>query len=199
MDVAGHLELVIQALVGGRTEEARASLQAVDQQAEVLRRAEAYKHIWGPDGLAKRARPHQPVPHRKNVLAGVKCQVFTRDHYTCRYGHCQRRTVALPVLRALARIFADLLPFHPNWKPLDRHILYWSYSTSLEHHVAFAHGGANDVENLLTSCYECNDLKYRLHADDIGWSIGPPSTGEWRGLTEYEPDLRLVADRLGHA
>ncbi len=196
MDVAGRLELVVQALVGGKTEEAQATLQAIDQQAEVFRRREAYKAIWGPDGLAKRARPHQPVPRRGDVPARVKREVFARDRYTCRYAHCQRRTVALPVLRHLSRIFPDVIPGDQRWNPLDRHVLYWSYSTSLEHHVAFAHGGANDTANLLTSCYECNDLKNRLHADDLGWSVGPPSTSEWRGLTEYEPGLRLVADSV---
>ena len=199
MDIAGHLEIVVQALVEGAAEEARAALQAIDQPAEVSRRAEAYRTIWGPDGSAKRARPHQPAPYRGQVSRRVRQQVFERDCYTCRYGHCQRRTVSLSVLRNLSRIFDDLLPFHKNWRPLNRHILYWSYSTSLEHHIPLSHNDSNQMENLLTSCYECNDLKNRLHPDDLGWSFNPPSTSQWRGLTEYEPSLSIAVNNLGRA
>ena len=117
-------------------------------------------------------------------------KIFRRDHFVCRYVHCRRRTIAIPVLRALSRALPELIPYHPNWKPVSGQILYWIYATSLEHHTSFPHGGTSDESNLLTACYQCNDLKNWLDANALGWTVGPPDEGDWNGLEILLPQLR---------
>lgn len=188
--VVDQIRDVVTALLDGNVPRARDLLVGIDQGRLVQERAIAYKAIWGPEGSARRAKRHIPGMPRDRVSERRKLEVFKRDHFVCRYSHCRRRTIYLPVLRALSNTFPDVLPRHHRWKPLHRHILYWSYSTSLEHHVAFAHGGSSQADNLITACYECNDLKNRLTAEDLGWQLSSSESTAWDGLYSTLPGLR---------
>jgi hypothetical protein len=104
------------------------------------------------------------------------------------------------VLRLLSKVFPDVLRHSPNWRPIDEHILYWTYSTSVEHIVPFPARGTSDPKNLLTACYLCNDVKNYLPLELLGWTIDdPPAQSTWLGLTEYIFELRKVVDDLGPA
>jgi hypothetical protein len=96
------------------------------------------------------------------------------------------------VLKALSRAIPDLMPYHPNWRPVSDHVLYWIYSASLEHFVSFPLGGTSDESNLVTACYQCNDLKNWLSAEALGWTVGPPGDGAWDGLEGLLPQLRAL-------
>ena len=187
--IPASLLAAARALSHGARDDARQHVQLIDQAALVSLRSQSHRPIWGPAGIARRlARPRsQP---RTSVRKSVKLATFRRDRYVCRYGHCRRWTIALPVLKALARGLPDLVCYRPNWKPVSEHILFWLYSASLEHQVGFLHGGTSQPENLITACYGCNDLKNWLHADDLGWHVTPPSTDDWDGLEGLVPGLR---------
>jgi len=117
------------------------------------------------NGWAAHGQPRTHVP-RSAMLA-----IFERDHFICRYQHCRRRTIYVPVLRALSALFPELIPYQKNWRPFEDHMLYWTYGASVEHFVSFPHGGTSDPENLITACYQCNEIKNMLWADDLGWVV----------------------------
>lgn len=89
------------------------------------------------------------------------------------------------------------MPYHPNWKPVEQHALYWTCSTSLEHLVSFPAGGTSAVENLITSCYQCNDIKNRLPLALLGWDVAERVDADWDGLTGLLPELRAALARRG--
>jgi hypothetical protein len=133
----------------------------------------------------RRPSVKRTTPSRSSTRA-----IFERDMYICRYEHCQRPTIDPEVLKLLSKAFPDLLPYHSHWKPVEEHILYWTYSTSLEHELACAGGGGSEAENLLTSCYLCNDVKNYLPLSIVGWSVAQPASRLWSGLREHLPALR---------
>jgi len=137
-----------------------------------------------------------PKPKQKSFRAPVRsydeAATFKRDHFTCRYKHCQRPTIHLSVLKQLSRIFPDILSYQRNWRPVNSHILYWCCSTSIEHIVAFPFGGTSAPENLITSCYQCNDIKNYLPLEVLGWTITNPATSVWDGLLRYLKPLQCI-------
>jgi hypothetical protein len=177
------------ALLTGNRTEALVALRAIDFVALMKLRAETRSRAWGRSVGAAAYRSPFPGAKRLNPASALKRAAFTRDKYICRYAHCRRPTVDPGMLKLLSRAFPDVLPYHSNWKPIDDHILYWTYSTSLEHVISFPAGGTSDAGNLITACYLCNDTKNRLPLEWLGWTIGPPAESDWFGLTEYKTEL----------
>jgi hypothetical protein len=120
---------------------------------------------------------------------------FRRDHFVCRYQHCGRRTIYVPVLRALSALFPDLIPYQKNWRPIQDHILYWTYGTSIDHRISFPHGGTSSPDNLITACFMGNDIKNMMDAAVLGWRVGAIRSEEWDGLRSYARDLEDAARR----
>jgi len=188
--VVSHLECAVLQLSSGRTKEARDALREIQFEHLTQQRTVAHTAVWGPDGVGRGYKLPRSAAKRTTPSKAVVRAIFQRDNYTCRYRHCQRRTIALDVLKILSMAFPDLLPYQSNWKPVGNHILYWVYSTSLEHQLACAAGGTSEADNLLTSCYSCNDIKNYLPLELLDWSIAPPIAEEWSGLREHLPALR---------
>lgn len=194
MDSTAYLiERAVIALSAGRHSDAESALRAVDYPALVQARRAAMNRVWRPAGVASGYKSPFPRAKRLEPRSAEVRATFIRDAYVCRYSHCRRRTISLDVLKLLSKAFPDVLPYHPNWKPVESHILYWTYSTSLEHRVSFPSGGTSAAENLLTACYQCNDIKSHLPVELLGWSVDtPPERLEWDGLTRHLPTLRQV-------
>ena len=191
--VASLIERAVIALSACRHSDAESALLAVDYPALVQARREAMNRVWGPAGAAAGYKSPFPLAKRLAPRSSDVRATFVREGYVCRYSHCRRRTISLDVLKLLSKAFPDVLPYHPNWKPVENHILYWAYSTSLEHRVPFPSGGTSSAENLLTACYMCNDVKKHLPVELLGWTIDPlPDGSEWDGLTRHLPSLRQV-------
>ena len=130
------------------------------------------------------------MPKRRTIPESQKLAIFKGDAFTCRYSHCRRQTIYLPVLKALSAKFPDLLPCNQGWAPTNDHMVYLLYSSSLEHVVPLAQGGADSAENWVTSCYGCNDQKGHLHIEDLGWELTVPAVSEWDGLSSFLSQLR---------
>ncbi len=192
--VEALIEAAVVAVMKEELEAAKESLREIDFDWLIAERARARESV-------QRARskvinpvcPSQKTP-RAPVRTADELATFQRDRFTCRYAHCQRRTVYLPVLKELSRLLPDALPYQRNWRPVQSHIIYWTWSTSIEHRVAFPFGGTSEPENLLTACYQCNDVKNSLPLDTLGWKITEPAKSDWDGLSRYLPRLR----RIGH-
>jgi 5-methylcytosine-specific restriction endonuclease McrA len=180
------IEAAIVAMLHKEPQVARQSLQEIDVDWLTAERARALESVWGTSStVIKPVRPPQKTA-RAPVRTADKRATFQRDRFTCRYAHCQRRTIDLDVLKALSRLFPDVLPYQQNWHPVQSHIVYWTWSTSLEHREAFPFGGTSEPENLLTACYQCNDIKNSLPLEALGWRLTEPATSDWDGLRRYK-------------
>lgn len=189
-----RLQASVIALTDGEPNRARVILEELVLDLPQLERVrtEAIRQVWGSGSNVKKPpRPKQRAVRERVKTADIRL-IFSRDKYTCRYSHCQRRTIYIPVLRAFSTLFPDLLPYNRNWRPVTAHVLYWMWGTSIEHKVSFPFGGTSRAENLLTTCYQCNDLKNYLPFEDLGWSIAEPTTEDWDGLSGYVPILRKI-------
>ena len=190
----------VNCVLRGEPRAARSLIASIDQSALVADRKSALRRRRSKlasafledrprrnredsNGWAARGQPRMTVP-RSAMLA-----IFQRDHFVCRYQHCRRRTVYVPVLRALSALFPDLIPYQKNWRPPEDHILYWTYGASLEHLISFPHGGTSDRSNLITACYHCNEIKNMLWADDLGWVVSDVCVDDWDGLSCSHPGL----------
>jgi 5-methylcytosine-specific restriction endonuclease McrA len=123
----------------------------------------------------------------------TQLNVFKRDGFQCRY--CSRRTIFLPVLRALHRLFPLELPWHPHSKLTECHLSFWRDFASCDHLVPVARGGSSCEENLVTSCYMCNSIKQNWLLEELRWDLLPSSSGNWDGLTSAYPKLvTLIGD-----
>src|SRR5262249_8418843 len=148
--------------------------------------------------------PYEPGPHRRvaqkhrrrNPPKAIRLATFERDHFVCRYSHCRKRTIHIPVLRMLSALFPDIIPYNSNWRPLEDCILYWTYSASLEHKTSLPHGGTSNPDNLITACYACNDIKNMIRAGDLGWELAEIREDDWDGLNSYLPALEKVVAGL---
>lgn len=197
--VTDLLHAAVTALIAGHMPEAERALRAVDQSALFALRQEVRARVRQRTADApKYSLPLSGAKRQGTKLTDVRA-TFARDHYICRYSHCARPTVRLDVLKMLSAAFPAVLPYHSNWRPVEQHILYWTYSTSLEHYTSFPAGGTSAADNLLTACYLCNDAKNYLPADWLGWNVSAPSAAPWQGLTEYASDLRRAVEGLTSA
>jgi len=189
-----HLRNAVEALCEHRAIEAERELHAIDFLSLRQTHRAAHNQVWGSGGPATGFKRRFPGTKRRNPSTAEKRAIFFRDCYTCRYSHCQRPTVSPDVLQLVSRAFPELLPYHPRWKDRDKHILYYTYSTNLEHLRAFSEIGplAAAPENLITACYECGDIKADLPIELLRWHVTEPSDTNWAGLTEYLP--RLLSD-----
>ena len=188
----------VVALSEGRFAEAEQQIRAIDIAALVQQREEAFARVWGAGGLAAGFTPQvRPNSRRAPSPSRIRA-IYVRDHYICRYSHCQRATVSVEVLRQLSTAFPSVFPYHSHWRRADTHFIYYTHSVSLEHLIPLASGdpASERDDNLLTACYACNDLKNYLPIERLGWHVTEPSTIDWVGLTEYLPALRSATSAL---
>ncbi len=88
-------------------------------------------------------------------------------------------------MKLVSGVFPSELPYHRNWKFEDSHLIYWTHTSSLEHVVPLARGGADDTSNFVTTCYACNDARSHFLLEELGWSLRTTSESAWAGLTEH--------------
>ena len=113
----------------------------------------------------------------------IQAAIFARDNYTCRY--CNRRTIHTAILDAVSRIYPETFRSHSNWKMGETDFAYWRCSISLEHIRPLTRSGGNEIKNLITACWRCNELKGNSLLCEVGWEISPVSERSWDGLTSF--------------
>ena len=125
---------------------------------------------------------------RKAVSQTTQLEVFRRDSFTCRY--CSQRTLFLPTVRVLSEAFPECLPVDPGWKLDHTHPVYWTLIASADHVVPAIRGGASSEDNLVTSCWRCNDIKRAWSLQELRWTLlEPPQESGWDGLSGAYPQL----------
>lgn len=123
----------------------------------------------------------------------MQLRVFRRDRWMCRW--CGRPVIFPPVMRMLDRMvrldgYSGPLAYHDlRWRR-DRAPLLDHLGAVVDHHEAFARGGAHDDTNFVTSCNKCNarknaaevaDFKARSPLRPVKGKYGEPM--DWDGMS----------------
>ena len=166
MTIADQLSAAVDELLRGSLEAAEAAVREVT--------------VVGP-GRTRR----QDVPYTTQL------SVFRRDSFTCRY--CGGRTLFLPTVRLLSDVFPDHLPVDPGWRLDHTHPVYWTLIASADHVTPAIRGGGSTEDNLVTSCWRCNDIKRAWSLQELRWSLlDPPEQKDWDGLSHTYRELCSV-------
>jgi hypothetical protein len=112
--------------------------------------------------------------------------VYVGDRFTCCY--CGRRTIPPTILRLVSGRLPASFGWQKNWRLAVTHRFYWDLSSSLDHIKPVAHCGTDELSNLATACYRCQEKKSNRTPDELGWKL-THATGTWDGLSGAYRDL----------
>jgi hypothetical protein len=177
----------------GRLREAESVLSRIDAPALFRVRQEAIREasLAARTGLERSGVAETRAPDSHRGYGNVA--VFQRDSFACRY--CERKTVYLPVLQSLSSLFPKTFPYAPSWKFGIAHIIYWTHSASWDHVVARKRGGDDSWSNVVTACYQCNEIKNVTPLEVLGWKLHEPKPTSWDGLLGLSSALADIAAR----
>lgn len=117
-----------------------------------------------------------PKVARLAITEQDSLRTWSRDRWMCRY--CGELVFFTPTFRAMAKRFGNHGYWHPNWKA-DQSPLLIKRGASVDHVLAVTRGGAHELENFVTACWECNLRK----SNDTGWTpVSPRADGTWDGM-----------------
>lgn len=193
--VALLITAAVEGVIAGNQAAAEAALLQVDREALVENRKRAWEAARQNKARHRLSGIARVRVERFSVTTDVENEAYRRDRYTCRY--CGRQTVHRDVLKLLSGALPGALPYrNGQWTPLEEHIVYWTYSTSTEHHLPLARGGTNERSNIVTTCYQCNDVKNDYLIEELGWTLLPPANSGWGGLAERLPSLQSAVEAM---
>jgi hypothetical protein len=180
----------VAALIGGDIkagEQILGSLDALalDREKEAARAAAVPSAITSPNIVSL-------VPHgARTPPLSIQVPMFLRDGFTCRYSHCQRKTIIPPIFRALSLQYPDLIRWNKNWR--NTHPVVWLHTARVEHVVPWAYSSSSHPDtNLITTCYWCNQIKSKRQKQDLGWDIVDPIPTSWDGLASSLSKLASI-------
>jgi len=133
------------------------------------------------EALLRASWPFAPSARtERKVSDREKLQVFKADRFRCRY---TGDLLLLPAyLRVLSALYPDAFPYHQNWKAEETHPAYWSHTASLEHVEPVSVGGAEHLDNWVTTSMARNQVRSRFALESLGWAVRPRSTdSDWDG------------------
>jgi 5-methylcytosine-specific restriction endonuclease McrA len=173
----------VERLIQGDHEKARSSLEAIDFRGLRRERAAAFEAIRS-QGFTRDRALDPALKDREGPSEAQKRQVYERDSFTCWF--CEKRTIYTPVLMGLSARFPEEIPYRSaNWKPVEDYILYWTCTASWDHRRPVARGGSSwDSGNIITACYQCNDVRGDYLHTEIGWTPVRPRPSDWLGLSD---------------
>ena len=137
----------------------------------------------GRAALAPIAHRAIPIASRPSLPRALRCKVFQRDHFICRY--CGGETILSPVMELLAGLYPDLFPFESDaWRGGVTHPACAARSPMVDHLDPGALGGEwKSMDNLVTACNPCNSIKADFTLKQLGWDELPIADSSWDGLT----------------
>lgn len=134
----------------------------------------------------------RPIRRRRRTPTKLQCaEVWRRDNWLCRW--CARPVIFAPVMRLLdldAGYGPERLAYWDvNWTRTYAPLLD-ELGATIDHVLAFSHGGSDTVDNFYTACTKCN---YRKGDRKVDIFVGgnPPRAIDarhgqpqlWEGLT----------------
>ena len=132
---------------------------------------------------------------RESISKEIQYKVFSRDRWYCRY--CGDSVFFSPILKVLEKISPGHGYYHPNGKSSEMIPLFANKFASVDHINPVSKGGENNLDNYVTSCWECN-LKYGNKTQEEGKPIPNPINtldDKWDGLSSLYPKLSDKDDK----
>jgi 5-methylcytosine-specific restriction endonuclease McrA len=142
--------------------------------------------------ILRKEIPFIPILPRKRSYTDVQAvRIFIRDGFIDRYSG--NRLIFPGVLRVLSMLLPEEIPYHPNWKMSDCHIVFWELSPTIDHVVPISRGGTDDERNWVCTSMLRNAAKAHWTLDELGWTLLPEGNyREWDGLVGWY--MRYLAD-----
>lgn len=107
--------------------------------------------------------------------------MYVRDGWRCRFCGC--RIVLDTARRAMRQKLPGVIPWS---KAEGFHAAFYALSGSVDHVIPHAHGGGNELDNIVTACWPCQFGRGDRLVEEVGL-IDPrsraPVIGLWDGLT----------------
>ena len=132
--------------------------------------------------IAEQKIPYSPVITESRKYTDVEAlTVYVRDGFIDRYSG--EKLVFPGTLRLLSNFLPEQIPYHPNWKTTECHMLFWYLSPTLDHLIPIARGGADDETNWVCTSMFRNQIKAHWTVEEIGWRLhSPGGNSNWDGL-----------------
>lgn len=109
---------------------------------------------------------YQGLLETNRSIKSFESMVYLRDGYVCRY--CNVRVVDFKVLKRAEKVFGKD-HFVASGKSNDiRHGISLAFRATADHVIPMSFGGRTNLENLVTSCWNCNYGKYNALLEQMG-------------------------------
>lgn len=140
--------------------------------------------------LAKELRVKERMPN-----SAEKAQLHQRDGYHCRF-------CGMPVVRSTTRkLIHQAYPQAVIWgsKEVQQHAAFQAMWAQYDHIVPHAHGGTNDLQNLVLTCAPCNFGRAGYTLQEV--AVTDPRTrlpvqSQWDGLERFSATQPVAAVRV---
>jgi hypothetical protein len=141
--------------------------------------------------------PFTPLSNAgRRYTATESMRVFARDGFIDRY--TGQRLIFPGTLRLLSQLLPEQFPFHNNWKTDLCHFGYYELFPTIDHLEPVSRGGADSVDNWVSTSMLKNAAKANFTLEELGWSLHPPGDlAQWDGLTNWF--IRQLAKNAGLA
>jgi hypothetical protein len=154
-------------------------------KSEIIQRVCNALEMGNTNDAADIARHEYPfVPFRsagRTYTEHQSMRVFVKDGFVDRYSGM--RLVFPGALRLLSKLLPEEIPYHPNWKTSEGHIVYWELFPTIDHIVPVARGGADDESNWVTASMIRNSAKSNWMLEELDWKlVDRGNITEWDGL-----------------
>ena len=116
--------------------------------------------------------------------AQERCQLHARDGFHCRF-------CGIPVIRAEVRErIQRAYPQALRWgkRNVERHAAFFALWAQYDHLLTHAHGGGNELSNIVVTCAACNYGRGGYTLAEVGLAHPlerPPVRSAWDGLERF--------------
>lgn len=140
---------------------------------------------------------------RRMPPAAMERALYARDGWRCRFCGC--RVVVKPARDRMRRLLRDAI--RVDVAARDYHAAFLALTAVPDHVVPHSHGGGNDLDNLVTACWPCNNGRGAYRLEEMGLAdprSRPPLVDAWDGLSRLlgpapASERRLRPDPPGSA
>lgn len=185
-DAARYLDAAVTAHLSGDLELAKTLFASADIEA-VWNWTDS---VWGANSQyvtvrQSHARVEALREKERMPSAKQKAQLHQRDGFHCRF--CGLPVVRPEVRKKICSSYPDQVPWGRTNK--SQHAALQAMWAQYDHVVPHAHGGKNDLENLVVTCAACNFGKMSYTLEELSLSdprLRPPVQSPWDGLERFK-------------
>ena len=137
--------------------------------------------------------PLTPKAVRRNPSAAEERALYARDGWRCRFCGC--RVVPKEVRDRLRRLLPGAISTDPQDR--DHHGAFLALTAVPDHVVPHWAGGGNELENLVTACWPCNNGRGRLSLEEVGL-IDPRTRPTMANQDHWDGLQRVLRAKRSH-